>query len=77
MCILHWHSMHHRHELLAQLAKANIGCDRSCCLEKGEASFSYGMAEYRKERDAAVEEVFNRADQAMYRHKKEMKAGQA
>ncbi|MCI6513685.1 MAG: hypothetical protein PUE44_00805 [Bulleidia sp.] len=68
---------YNRHELLAQLAKANIGCDRSCCLEKGEASFSYGMAEYRKERDAAVEEVFNRADQAMYRHKKEMKAGQA
>ena len=74
--ILTEHDYANRHELLAQLAKANIGCDRSCFLEKGEASFSYGMAEYRKEKDAAVEEVFNRADQAMYRHKKEMKAGQ-
>ena len=63
--------------LLDQLVAQNKGCYEKLSLEKGEASFSIGMAEYRKEADVKVEEVFARADQAMYRNKKEMKAGKA
>lgn len=66
-----------RIELLDQLVAMNKSCYEKCNLEKGEASFSIGMAEYRKEADVKVEEVFARADQAMYRNKKEMKAGKA
>lgn len=62
-----------RYELLGCLEKQNRGYYESCSLENGEASISYGMAEYQSGTDTDVKEIFGRADQAMYRHKKSMK----
>ncbi|MGM9941445.1 MAG: diguanylate cyclase domain-containing protein [Bulleidia sp.] len=63
-----------RYELLDCLEKQNRGYYESCSLKNGEASISYGMAEYHSGTDTDVKEIFGRADQAMYRHKKAMKA---
>ena len=62
-----------RLELMERLEKQNIPYGCKCCIEKGEATFSYGISEYCPGSDVTVDEIFERADEAMYRSKNEKK----
>jgi len=63
-----------RIELIGQF-KSSISCD--CLglddLSAGKFSAAFGIAEFISEGDDAIQEVYARADQAMYKNKKEMK----
>ena len=64
-----------RMQLLEDLAKNVEQANRENTDESIVISIAYGMAVYERGKDQSYEEVFARADQAMYDCKHEMKAG--
>ena len=62
-----------RNELLEELGEKSLPYVKKLRLENGDASVAFGMAEYSRETDCSVAEVFTRADEEMYGCKKRMK----
>lgn len=75
LVLLQGQDYENRHELFESFKAQSTPYYAPCDLQKGEACYACGMAEYRKGIDTTVDEVFERADEQMYLNKDAMKTG--